>query len=321
MKLSLLFILFISMTIIYSCRENNKFTDVTNPSIGGNYTILKGNISGTLALENSPFLVMEDIHILNGETVVINPGVTLFFDEDKKLKVEGAIIAIGTSQEPITFTSYSQFWLGITIINSNDTSKFKFCIVQNVYKEIDDTMNSGAIEIDNANLIFENSVVKINSSVYGGGLSLAYSTGILKNNIFRENDAEVYGGAMMLQHSTAVIINNTIYNNSSFNYGGGIAILDPVSIELQNNIFYRNFSFSGEGDPNISIISGDSSSVRNNYNYLTIGTMDPKFISYENLHLSLQSPCIDNGNPDTIYDDFNNTRNDQGAFGGPGGNW
>lgn len=321
MRSYLVLILIIMVMFILSCRENNEFTDVTNPSIGGNYTVIKGNISGTLTIENSPFLINEDIQILNGKTLVINPGVTLFFEKDSKLIVEGAIIAIGTSQNPITFTSYSQFWSGIIIINSTDTSKFKFCTIQNVYKEIDDTLSSGAIEINNANLILENSVVKMNSSIYGGGLLLAYSSGIFKNNIFRENDAEIFGGAMVLQNSTAVIINNTIYNNSSFNVGGGVAILDPVSIELQNNIFYENLSFNGGVDPNILILSGDSSSVHENYNYLAIDTMNPMFTSYENLHLSSQSPCIDNGNPDTIYNDFNNTRNDQGAFGGPGGNW
>lgn len=40
-----------------------------------------------------------------------------------------------------------------------------------------------------------------------------------------------------------------------------------------------------------------------------------------NFHLSTISPCVDAGNPLPIYNDFDGTRNDMGAYGGPDGNW
>ena len=67
--------------------------------------------------------------------------------------------------------------------------------------------------------------------------------------------------------------------------------------------------------------AGDSAYVYENYNYLATGMMNPMFISNENLHLSSESPCINNGNPDSLYNDYDGTQNDQGAFGGPGGDW
>jgi hypothetical protein len=49
--------------------------------------------------------------------------------------------------------------------------------------------------------------------------------------------------------------------------------------------------------------------------------MNPLFISENDLHLKPNSPCINNGNPTNIFNDYDNTRNDQGAYGGPKGNW
>ena len=103
------------------------------------------------------------------------------------------------------------------------------------------------------------------------------------------------------------------------NYGGGIVIIDPVNEEIQNNIFFDNRSYLG--DPRIQIISGDSANVIEQYNFLAFDEMDPLFISPTDFHLSNESPCIDEGNPEPEYNDINGSRNDQGAYGGPYGNW
>jgi len=49
--------------------------------------------------------------------------------------------------------------------------------------------------------------------------------------------------------------------------------------------------------------------------------MNPLFTSNDNLHLSQNSSCINKGNPAPEYNDADGTRNDQGAFGGPLGDW
>ena len=56
---------------------------------------------------------------------------------------------------------------------------------------------------------------------------------------------------------------------------------------------------------------------------------DPLFVSFtddgdptnDNLHLSPISPAIDAGLPMPGSRDLDGSRNDIGAFGGPGGNW
>ncbi len=314
------FISIFILLIINSCRENtDSGNNIIDPTLGGVYTEIQGDISGTLAFNDAPFLVVNDISVSAQDTLKIDAGVTLFFEEDSKLNSAGVIIAEGTKLKPIIFTSFLSGWLGISITNQTNTSIFQFCIVQEVFQQNNDLLTNGAIEINNSNVVVENCVFKINSCIYGGGLFIINSGAIIKNNIFRDNDAEVYGGAMFLQNSNAVIINNSIYRNTCFNYGGGVVLWDPLTTEIQNNIFFNNLSFTG--DNRISIVAGDSSNITEQYNYLAFGSMNPMFNSSDDLHLSTGSPCINKGNPALEYNDVNGTRNDQGAFGGPLGDW
>ena len=62
----------------------------------------------------------------------------------------------------------------------------------------------------------------------------------------------------------------------------------------------------------------------NQINYFTTNlNQPPLFIDHENgnYHLKVTSPCIDAGNPDSEYNDTDGSRNNIGAYGGPGGNW
>lgn len=145
------------------------------------------------------------------------------------------------------------------------------------------------------------------------------SSAVLINNIFRDNTSIVAGGAIYSEYSSLDFINNTLYKNSSINFTGGIVLIYNSRNFIQNNIFYKNTSRSN--DPRIYIASADSSVTDTSYNYLAFGSMDPNFISETDLHLEEISPCINAGNPDPIYNDTNGSRNDQGACGGPGGDW
>ncbi|MGB5847553.1 MAG: right-handed parallel beta-helix repeat-containing protein [Ignavibacteriaceae bacterium] len=320
MKFRIIFISLTFLLLIYACRENSDSgNNIINPTLGGVYTEIEGSISGTLAFIDAPFLVVGDISVSANDTLKIDAGVALYFEKDTKVNSAGVILAEGTKQKPIIFTSFLTGWLGISIVNQTDTSVFKFCIVREVIQQSDDSLTNGAIEIISSNVIVENCVFTINSCIYGGGLFILNSGAVIKNNIFRGNDAEVYGGAIYLQNSNAEIINNTIYKNTCFNFGGGVVLWDPLATEIQNNIFFNNLSFTG--DNRISIVTGDSSNISEQYNYLAFGSMNPMFISNDNLHLSSESPCINEGNPAPGYNDVNGTRNDQGAFGGPLGDW
>ena len=324
MRYKVLFTFLSTLMLNLSCRDNPVYNEGgINPGLGGDYTDISRNISGLLALSDSPFLVTGDLNVQVNDTLIIEAGVSIFFENDKKLNVDGTLLAEGSRSAMINFRSFGNTiddtWFGMRFTNSNTFSMLKFCIIEHVSQDISDPFTNGAIEIANSQALIKNCVFRGNYTQYGGGLSAFNSNVEFVNNIFRENDAAIFGGAIYLQNSNALIINNTIFSNSCFNFGGGIVLKDPLTAEIQNNIFFDNYSFTG--DRRFAIVSGDSTNIMEQYNFLAFAEMNPLFVSGDNLHLSSESPCINDGNPDPQYNDVNGTQNDQGAFGGPGGDW
>ncbi len=321
MKKKYLCILFLFALISFSCRDRNDFTgNGIDPTIGGTYTEIVGEQSGVLAKNKSPFFVSGNITVNSSDTLFIQRGIELFFKEKTGLIVNGVLIAKGTRVEPIRFTAFEYDWEGIHIINPAGNSSLTFCIIEYIYLPRQTSAENGAIEIENANVEIGNCYFQNNYVQNGGGLAIKNSNVTLINNVFYKNTADNYGGAVFSQSSSNQIINNTFYKNTSFNYGGALVIDEPVYEDVQNNIFFDNLSYYGV-DPQIAIVSGDSSNIYEQYNFLAFGTMDPMFISEDDFHLSELSPCINSGNPSSEFNDPDGSRNDQGAYGGPGGDW
>ncbi|HYV29411.1 MAG TPA: hypothetical protein VFA77_17895, partial [Candidatus Eisenbacteria bacterium] len=69
-------------------------------------TPISGGQSGTLSLANSPYLATADIFVSGGQTLTIEAGVVLQFqDPGTAFFVDGTLTARGTSGSPILFTS------------------------------------------------------------------------------------------------------------------------------------------------------------------------------------------------------------------------
>jgi hypothetical protein len=313
-------IVILLMISFSGCSDRSLFTDPgIDPGLGGVYTKISGELSGTLSKSNSPYLVTSNISVNAGTNFIIEEGVIIFFKDNTGLYVYGGIKASGTKEKPIAFKAFEQGWDGIHSTDPTDSLIFTFCQIEDVYLPYESAIKYGAIETTNANLQVKNNYFANNYTRYGGAMALFATNSEIINNIFYYNEGVDYGGAILSQNSNNKIINNTFYKNYSLNFGGGLVLADPVYEEIQNNIFYDNFSY--HGDPRIAIISGDTANVFQQYNFLAFGNMNPQFKSTSDFHLSEISPCKNAGNPDPQYDDFDGTRNDQGAYGGPGGNW
>jgi hypothetical protein len=315
-------IIILLLLIIYGCAERTLFTEPgIDPGLGGVYTTISGQLIGTLSKINSPYLVADNIYVPSGFTLTVEKGSTIFFKKNTSLQIYGGIRAIGTSNSQILFRAfvYEDGWEGIHSTEPTDSLLFIFCVIQDVYLPQESQIKYGSIEAENANLIVKNCYFKDNYTQYGGALALMNANSEITNNIFYQNESVVYGGAILSQSSSNKIFNNTIYKNYCLNYGGGLVLVDPVSEDIQNNIFFDNFSYLG--DPRIDLVSGDSTNINQHYNFLAFGNMNPLFISETNFHLQVGSACIDAGNPDPSFNDVNGSPNDQGAFGGPEGNW
>jgi hypothetical protein len=313
-----LLIVLTTVFVIFSCSDRENLTGSENPS-PLNGTKIKGSLTGILQKNKSPYYVIEDIFVDSMGALVIEPGVSLFFYDSTKFTVWGTINAKGTVNSYITFTSNLNAWFGISVQNSNQDNSFQYCVFEKVI--IPNTLISeyGSVTIKNSSVKVMNCVFQNNYAMNGGGICINESNVTILNNIIVSNQAESFGGAIISIKSISKIYNNTIYHNTSANYGGGLVLVEPVFDDIQNNIFYLNYNQTG--DPRISIYSGDSTAYNIEYNFLWYANLNPEFVSNDNLHLKAGSPCIDQGNPQNEFNDWNGSRNDQGAYGGPYGDW
>ncbi len=112
-------------------------------------TPVKGIQSGLWSVQNSPYLITDDIIIPKGLTLTIEPGVIITFNGPFRIIVAGGFVALGKPVEPIIITSkfdpiygfeknnnnnynLGYYWYGIDFIDSSDDflSVLAYCTVR-----------------------------------------------------------------------------------------------------------------------------------------------------------------------------------------------
>lgn len=300
---------------INSCTERELFDDnFILPSVTGLYTEISGNVSGKLTKEKSPYLITKDLIVETGDSLIIEPGVVLFFNERCKFLIKGYIKAEGTRTQRIYFTFYKGSWNGLSFNSSVDGSKLKFCIIEEINKIVESTLEKSGLDFVNAYCQIQNTIFRKNSNDYSHFISCTNSSILISNCILTDNTAK--NSVINAINSRIRLINNVFYNNQSREEEPIIFIKRSLNTEIQNNIFYKNKS-----KEEIKTSESDTNKIIIDYNFFGSNSNDPQFWNYENFRLYYTSPCIDAGNPSPEFNDLNGTRNDQGAYGGPDGNW
>lgn len=103
-------------------------------AISGQTNVSGGIYSNTTwTLANSPYIVTDTIVVFPGVSLTIQPGVVVKFNNDMRLEIRQAkLIAIGTSNDSITFTSNSStpisgIWDAVYLNGVNATIKSYYC--------------------------------------------------------------------------------------------------------------------------------------------------------------------------------------------------
>lgn len=205
----------------------------------------------TWVVASSPYVIISNIRVKKEATLTIEPGVTVRFNENVSLIVEGNLFAVGTSLSRITFTSNQpnpiyREWAGLRFVGEN-TDSFILKYVCITYAKNGITVESLGKAVIEKSEIVNNSLSGIN--VIGQGNVVIKENNIKQN----ENGVSTAGGAC----SGLEIANNHISSNSEngiYLYSSGATDCRIYNLTIQNNHISENgngiYIFSNAGTEN-----------------------------------------------------------------------
>jgi len=195
----------------------------------------------------------------------------------------------------------------------------------------DNTIVNGMIQASTVAVLTNSSAILMGNDISGGSMGIGFDSGsyaYILNNTIHDNNWGIYlfymnndnptiiqGNLIRDNHedgichvnSSAEISNNTIVNNNAAHAvnSAGIFIAYACNSHIVNNIFWGNTNdfarYEGNSLPEVSYNYTEFAlpAIVTNMGNNVIG--DPGFISETDFRLAADSPCIDTGNPDSLY--------------------
>ncbi len=288
------------------------------------------NVYGIWCQANSPYKIINDIRIPAGKSLIIEPGVTVYFGGYFNFTIGqySTLLGKGNIQDSIVFTPYlTDSWGGISFLNSGNDDTLDYFHLESARNLVD---NGGGLLINNSSPVISNALIKMCKAYQGGAISINSSIVQLNNCLFKNNETSYSGAALFADSSTIYISSCDFINNNGTRISGGISLsysslfanriyadgnhasysgfLEAYScdlINISNSIFTNNYVDDNPliGDRALFRISADNfnlynSSIINNNNRLISLTRNTK--SYLN-------NCIIWGNsqPQILLDPYN----------------
>jgi hypothetical protein len=112
-----------------SVKLNETFIDIWYDT--GTTTSLSGTIASnrTLTADAGPYLVTGDVTVPVGVTLTIEPGTTIYFNNNTGIRVNGRLLAEGTDANHIRFTrrpGQTNRWDGIELVDTLQDNRMRF---------------------------------------------------------------------------------------------------------------------------------------------------------------------------------------------------
>jgi len=217
--------------------HGNNVKDMSWPIIltgnGINAILLWGSdlTTGTWTNFGVPYILANDQSVLDGETLTLAQGCTIKFNDDYVFDVYGTLMAEGTAENPITFTSNEPIpapgdWRNIHFQEPDTGCLLNHCIVDyggsfrgNIY------MSNAQYNVTISNCEITNSA---NSGIYG----LNNSSPIIINTII-ENNTDHGFLLTPYQYLVTPSLTNCIIRNNGDN---GIKIKENVDMQFGNDL-------------------------------------------------------------------------------------
>ena len=236
-------------------------------------------------LSGSPYVITCNAS-LNSGTLLIDPGVSVRFQSGTRMDVSATLLAEGTKDTPIVFTSNKSTpargdWSGLYFRAGSSNSVLRHVIVeygtgisvQNASPLIDRATirynASSGIYLYNSRSTISHSTIFSNTASSGAGVHIRYGRVTLDSNTISWNKATTRGGGVhgygWTCCATITVTNNVIVHNSVESYGGGGILFDSANGLIANNTIADNSTGAGSGGGlNISGASGPRVTLQNN---------------------------------------------------------
>ena len=186
------------------------------PKAENSVSKLQTEISGTvdypvLTYFSNPYTVTNTLTIPYGQILVIEPGVTLKFNDNAGLEVNGTVIANGEENNKVIFTSSNEptYWNGIYFSASSTTSELNWI-------EIKYGRRNPQLGLP-PTILVENSSISISSSTIENytdrGIKLINSSSIIETTEFLGSGIDISKTGIVIERGSPNIKNCSIKNN------------------------------------------------------------------------------------------------------------
>ncbi len=225
-------------------------------------------VNGIWTKEKSPYLIKNNIEILENNQLIVEPSVRAIFGKDVKMNINGQLLCNGTPTERISFISTDHYWdlkpeklnwlgwKGLVFGENYDQATASTLS----YTDIQYTKNYNATWANNyysAIMIKNHNGIKIEYSNitnclttnrtyyddrYAGGITCIDSKNVTIKNCHFKNCKSEYGGAICATNSEMLIDSCSFLQNGAL-YGTSI-FLEQCDFSFMNNFVTKNNYFS-----------------------------------------------------------------------------
>jgi parallel beta-helix repeat protein len=211
-------------------------------------TTVNGNITTNTewTINDSPVLFNSSITVYPNATLTIDPGVIVNFGLYHSLTISGALNAIGTADNKITFTRpdnqtvYTTILFGLSGLTYNQTNTVSGGTIQYAtFNRVALQLGSSSTTVDNCYFSFSSTQSAISVS---GGSSLV--SPIISNNkiMYNGQDPSHYAYGININSGATPIINNNEFDGNGQLTGINLQIYTPSGMSnpaftISNNVF------------------------------------------------------------------------------------
>jgi len=157
-----------------------------------------------LTPQDGPYQVTGDVTVPAGVTLTIEPGTTLFFDQDTGIRINGRLLAEGTEYQRIRLTRLpgsGATWDGLSFNSAEDN---RLTCTDMEYS----TAGSRSISLSSSKILIDNVTWTGTTETI---LNISNSSLIVRNSVFPDTSAQAVSGHRLLASDPYMLFENNVF--------------------------------------------------------------------------------------------------------------